>query len=127
MRLLASLPVADDAMLYQIINKHTDQDNLQHDFDRLIDWEQSWQMTFNPYKCELMHITRSELPIDNSYRIHDETPRAVPVPTHLGIDMSNNFSWIPHINQIVNKANSKLEFIKDTITAIFITIKLYTD
>ena len=98
---------ADNAMLYRKINKHTDQDNLQHELDRLIDWAQSWQMTFNPSKCEIMHITRSESPIDNPYTIHNETLRAVPVATHLGIDISNNFSWNPHINKIVNKANSK--------------------
>ena len=55
---------ADEAMLYRKINKHPNQDNLQHDLDRLIDWEQSWKITFNPSKCELMHITRSKLPID---------------------------------------------------------------
>ena len=99
---------ADDAMLYRKINNHTDQDNLQHDLDRLIDWAQSWQMTFNPSKCEIMHITRSKSPIDNPYIIHNETLRAVPVATHLGIDISNNLSWNPHINKIVNKANSRI-------------------
>ena len=48
---------AEDAMLYRKINNHTDQGNLQHDLDRLIDWEQCWQKTFNPSKCEI--ITRS--------------------------------------------------------------------
>ena len=63
-------------------------------------------MTFNPSKCEIMHITRSKSPIDNPYIIHNETLRAVPVATHLGIDISNNLSWNPHINKIVNKANT---------------------
>jgi hypothetical protein len=58
------------------------------------------------------HITRSKSPIDNPYIIHNETLRAVPVATYLGIDISNNLSWNPHINKIVNKANSKLGSIK---------------
>ncbi|KAK2184468.1 hypothetical protein NP493_265g01010 [Ridgeia piscesae] len=116
---------ADDAMLYQKINNHTDQDNLQHDLDRLIDWAQSWQMTFNPSKCKIMHITRSKSPIDNPYIIHNETLRAVPVATHLGIDISNNLSWNPHINKIVNKANSKLGFIKRNLKSIPQSIKTY--
>ena len=74
---------ANDAMLYRKINNHTDQENLQHDLDRLIDWAQSWQMTFNPSKCEIMHITRSKSPIDKPYIIHNETLRAVPVATRL--------------------------------------------
>ena len=116
---------ADDAMLYGKINNHTDQDNLQHDLDRLIDWAQSWQMTFNPSKCEIMHITRSKSPIDNPYIIHNETLRAVPVATHLGIDISNYLSWNTHINKIVNKANSKLGFIKRNLKSIPQSIKTY--
>ena len=75
-------------------------------------------MTFNPSKCEIMHITRSKSPIDNPYTIHNETLRAIPVATHLGIDISNNLSWNPHINKIVNKANSKLGFIKRNLKYI---------
>jgi len=109
---------ADDAMLYRKINNHTDQDNLQHDLDRLTDWEQTWEMTFNPSKCEIMHITRSKSPIDIPYTIHDESLRAVPVATHLGLDISNNLSWNPYINKIVNKANNKLGFIKRNLNSI---------
>ena len=93
---------AHDAMLYRKINN----------LDRLIDWAQSWQMTFNPSKCEIMHTIRSKSPIDNPYTIHNETLRAVPVARHLGIDISNNLSWKTHINKIINKATSKLGFIK---------------
>ena len=74
-------------MLYWKINNHTDQDNLQHDLVRLIDWEQNWQMAFNSSKCEIMHITRSKLSLDNSYRIHGAALRAEPVATHCGIDI----------------------------------------
>ena len=49
------------SMLYRKITKQTDQNNIQHDLDRLINWAQSWQITFNPSKCEVMHITRSKL------------------------------------------------------------------
>ena len=109
---------ADDAMLYRQINNHTDEDNLQHDLDRLIDWEKNWLMTFNPSKCEIIHITRSKSPMDNPYTIHDEPLRAVPVATHLGIDISSNLSWNSHINKIVNKANSKRGFIKRNLKSI---------
>ena len=80
-------------------------------------------MTFNPAKCEIMHITRSKSPIDNPYTIHDEILRAVPVETHLAI--SNNLSWNPHINKIVNNANSKLEFIKRNLKYIPQSTKSY--
>ena len=94
------------------------------ELDRLIDWEQSWQMTFNPSKCEIMHI-KSESHTDNPYTMHDETLRAVPVATHLRIDRSNNLSWNPYINKIVNKANSKLGFIKRSLKSIHQSTKSY--
>ena len=118
---------AVDTMLYRKILNHTDQDNLQHDLDRLIDSEQSWQMTFNPSTCEIMHITRSKSPIDNPYTIHDETLGAVPIATHFGIDISNNLSWNPHINKIVNKASNKLGFIKRNLKSIPQSIKSYAN
>ena len=72
-----------------------------------------------------MHITRSKSPIHNPYIIHDEPLRAVPVATHLGIYISSNLSWNPHINEIVNKANSKLGFIKRNLQFIPRSIKIY--
>jgi hypothetical protein len=109
---------ADDAMLYRKINNPTDSDNLQHDLDRLIDWEQTWQMSFNPTKCQVMHITKSRSPINNPYTIHGTTLETVPTATHLGIDISNTLSWNTHINRIANKANSKLGFIKRNIKSV---------
>ena len=108
-------PFADDAMLYRQINNHTDQDNLHNDLDRLTDWEKTWQMTFNPSKCEIMHITRSKSPIHNSYTVRDEPLRAVPVATHLGIDISSNLSYNPHINKIANKSKRNLQSIPQPI------------
>ena len=61
----------------------------------------------------------------STYIIHNETLRAVPVATHLGIDISNNLSWNPHIYKIVNKANSKLGFIKRNLKSIPQSIKTY--
>ena len=41
------------------------------------------------------------------------------------LDISNNLSWNPHINKIVNKANSKLGFIKRNLKCIPQSIKIY--
>ena len=103
---------ADDAMLHRTINKLSDSTALQDDLDRLIDWEQTWQMSFNPSKCQVMQITRSKSPIRTNYSIHGTTLDIVPSATHLGIDISNTLSWNTHIDKIVNKANSKLGFIR---------------
>ena len=109
---------AEDAMLYP---KKKNNHNLQHDLGILTDSEQSWQITFNHSICEVMHITRSKQPIDNPYTIHDETLRAVPVATRLGINLSNNLFWNPHINEIVNKANNKLGFNKRNLKSMHLS------
>ena len=120
-----NLPQTFRRRRYRQINNHTDQDNLQNDLDRLTDWDKTWQITFKPSKYEIMHITRYKSPIHNSYTIHDEPLRAVPVATHLSIDISSNLSWNPHINKIVNKANSKLGCIKRNLKSIPQPIKKY--
>ena len=48
---------ADDTLLYGEINSVDDTLALQRDLDALQQWEDSWQMSFNPSKCEVIHIT----------------------------------------------------------------------
>jgi hypothetical protein len=110
-------------MLYRTINKPTDSIALQHDLDRLIDWEQTWQMSFNPSKCQVMQITRSRSPINSTYNIHGTTLESVPTATHLGIDLSSTLSWNTHLDKIVNKANSKLGFIRRNLRSCPQSIK----
>ncbi len=114
---------ADDAMLYRTVNKLTDAISLQNDLDRLIDWEQTWQMAFNPSKCQVMHITRSKTTVNSSYTIHGTPLETVPTATHLGIDISNTLSWNTHIDKIVKKANSKLGFIRRNLRGVPQSIK----
>ena len=66
------------------------------------------------YSVYLQMLSNALHQIENTHRylIHDETLRAVPVATRLGIDTSNNLSWNPHINKIVNKAS--LDSLKKT-------------
>ena len=49
---------ADDAMLYSTIHTLTDCISLQQDFlNTLFHWATTWNMSFNPDKCEYMKIT----------------------------------------------------------------------
>ena len=50
---------ADDSFLYRKIRSATDSIQLQHDLDQLAVWEQSWLMSFNPSKCQLLRITKN--------------------------------------------------------------------
>ena len=43
-----------------VINSMGDAFTLQHDLDRLIDWSQLWQMSFNPDKCKVSEFIAQE-------------------------------------------------------------------
>ena len=45
---------ADDALLYVTTCCDEDTADLQDDLHRLEDWQQKWQMEFNPSKCKIM-------------------------------------------------------------------------
>ncbi|MCG8078585.1 MAG: reverse transcriptase family protein, partial [Candidatus Thiodiazotropha taylori] len=54
---------ADDALLYRTINDHSDELQLQHDLDTMIEWSNTWLMRFNAKKCHLLKITRQRKPL----------------------------------------------------------------
>ena len=49
---------ADDAKVYRRIRGEVDVANLQGDLSSLEEWARTWQMTFNPSKCQVLHLGR---------------------------------------------------------------------
>ena len=70
-------------------------------------------MRFNASKCEIMCICRSTQPINNitMYTLGGVALSEVDTAKYLGINISNNLSWSPHINTITGKANAKIGFL----------------
>ena len=56
---------ADDCILYRSIKSHNDQKELQSDLDKVSQWCQSWQMTFNIKKCKCLRISNKRVMGDN--------------------------------------------------------------
>ncbi len=63
---------ADDALIYRYVNNKEDSDILQKDLDQLWEWENKWQMSFNPTKCSLMRITRNKKLAISNYIMHGQ-------------------------------------------------------
>ncbi len=108
---------ADDCVLYRQINSIQDTVILQHDLDRLADWERTWQMEFNPQKCHTMHITRStrsRIPCP-TYSLRGNDLAAVDSATYLGVELDKDLSFVPHVNKICARANRTLGFLKRNI------------
>lgn len=72
-------------------------------------------MEFNPGKCQVLHITRSQNPIKSTYTMHNKTLETVSSARYLGVDLSANLSFNTHINRITSNANKSLGFVKRNI------------
>jgi len=103
---------ADDSLLYRRIKTVEDVAILQDDLDQLQKWEQDWQMTFNPSKCEVLHITRKRNPVQSAYTIHGHTLAVASTGRYLGITLSQDLSWKAHVEAATKKASNSLAFLR---------------
>lgn len=106
---------ADDCLLYREIRSQEDAHILQQDLDNLQKWEQDWQMTFNPDKCEVIHITTKRNPIIHKYNIHQTELKSTNKAKYLGVTITPDLSWKTHIDNVTKKANSTMAFLRRNI------------
>ena len=75
---------------------------------------QTWQLKFNPDKCETMRITHKQDKSKERYTLdpNGEILKSVRNIKDLGIKISYDLSWSNHIHEVVNKGNKVLGVIK---------------
>ena len=108
---------ADDCLMYRTIKNHDDAWQLQEDIDSLQQWESEWLMSFNPDKCEVIHITNKRNPLKSTYSIHDTPLQPTDSAKYLGATITPNLSWKTHIDNNTKKANSTLSFLRRNISS----------
>ena len=106
---------ADDTAIYLAISSEGESIILQNDLHTLEIWEKRWDMSFNPSKCQVLHIKRAKCPIQTRYILHGTVLESVPYAKYLGVTISDNLSWTPHIDSVSKKANQTLGFLKRNI------------
>lgn len=103
---------ADDCLLYRKVNNKSDSDLLQRDLSNLEKWENDWQMKFNPEKCYTLHVSKKLKPTSFDYLLHNHTLESVKESKYLGVTISHDLDWGPHIDNITCKANKTLGFLR---------------
>jgi len=117
---------ADDSLVYRRIKTERDSAALQEDLRHLEEWEQDWQMAFNPSKCEVIRLTKKRRPIQTTYRLHGHNLALAPSGRYLGVTLSSSLSWNDHVNATTKKANSSLAFLRRNLSSCPRDIKAQT-
>ena len=122
---------ADDTKLYTQIRDEEDVSKLQRDLDRLQEWARNWQLKFNPDKCKVLHLGRTNQ--QKSYYMSTNTGVSLELqPTELekdlGVWIDPSLTFSSHCETQAGKANRTLGLIRRTYTYLDKTslTKLYT-
>ena len=61
---------ADDTAIYLAVSSEGESITLQNDLHSLEIWGKRWDISFNPSRCQVIHITRAKCPIQTRYILH---------------------------------------------------------
>ena len=75
----------DDDLIYRKINSINDTNQLQHDLEKLLEWEFHLSMESNPDKCKVLRITNKRKIITNNYIMCGEMLELVDSAKYLGV------------------------------------------
>ena len=101
--------------MYLALDRQDKSEILQKDLESLEKWEKLWDMSFNPSKCQVIHVTRCNTPFQTKYNLHGCVLKSVPSAKYLGVTISEDLKWTDHINDISKKANQTQGFLKRNI------------
>ena len=116
---------ADDTILFRAINGTIDSQLLQEDLTALENWENRWQMSFNPSKCTVIRVApnKSKTAIHTNYQLHGHTLEIVDSNKYLGVTLTSNLSWDKHVDNVAAKGNRTLGFIRRNLKDCTRTVK----
>ena len=108
---------ADDCLLYRNVTSEHDHILLQEDLKALENWAEMWGMSFNPTKCYVMRIGRGRSLSQWIYSLSGHPLEQVQHNPYLGVLLSEDLKWTPHITKVTKKANGILAFLRRNLRA----------
>ena len=103
---------ADDALLYGVIASDTDCDRLQEYLRKLEQWQNQWQMQFNPSKCKVLYISNKRSPPVKKFPLCGVELEQVEEITYLGITLTSKLKWDQHASSVSSKASKVLGVVR---------------
>lgn len=102
---------ADDAKIFKEITTNVEFQNLQSDFDGIVEWCIHNEMELVQSKCSMIIFSRTESPYIADYSSDSSALRRVDFVNDLGVVISSDLSPENHMSNICNRANILLRFI----------------
>lgn len=104
---------ADDLKAVKVVTSDEDTKLLQSDINRLVQWCSDNNMCLNTKKCFHMKFTRKTHSniIPSEYFINSERIDEVDTIRDLGVLFDEKLTFVPHIDNVINKASKMLGFI----------------
>ena len=96
---------ADDTLLFCFIESNVSSDFLQDNLCKLEEWQDRWQLEFNPTKCKVMCITTKKNTVKKQYVFCGQILEEVENHPYLGVMFDSKMKWSSHISNSTRKAN----------------------
>ena len=103
---------ADDCLLYRVVECTCDAAKSQGDLTQLCRWTRDWQMHFNASKCHVLSISRKQKPVSFPYTISGVQLERVRHHPYLGVELSSDLNWGPHLDISIPKAQRTLNLLR---------------
>ena len=91
-------------------------------------WSYIWGMDFSIDKCNVLSITKNNLPFIFEYTILDKPLQRVQHMRDLGVLINTNLTWGTHCRGLINKCNRTMGMIKRAVgfnVHVNVTTSLY--
>lgn len=103
---------ADDCVVYTVVRNSDDQTKLNNSLQAIYSWCNTWGMKLNTSKTHCISFTNKKSPLNYTYRIGNSIIEKCNQVKYLGITLTPNLNWEPHILAMCQKAEKKLSFLR---------------